>query len=117
EPVEDPDGAEADDHEPVPSRPRQPVHAGRDVGLDRAGLHTAHVCGLPFRAATTERAQGTFAVVPGESGPKHGRNGANRPRREDAGPGVSLTRRTTTRSCRPEEVSPVAAACAAVDVP
>ena len=35
EAVEDPHRAEADDDEPVPPGPRQPVHAGRDVGLDR----------------------------------------------------------------------------------
>jgi hypothetical protein len=40
EPVEDPDGAQPDHHEPVESGPRQAVHPGRDVGGDPAGLHT-----------------------------------------------------------------------------
>ena len=35
EPVEDPDGPEADDDPPVEARPRQAVQAGRDVGPDR----------------------------------------------------------------------------------
>jgi hypothetical protein len=35
--VEDPDGSEAGDHEPVPAAERQPVHAGRDLGLHGAG--------------------------------------------------------------------------------
>jgi hypothetical protein len=62
EPVEDPHGAEADHHQPVPSRPRQPVEPGRDVCLDRSGLHPARG-GLPFRPrphrATRKRAGGS----------------------------------------------------------
>ncbi len=38
EPVEDPDGAEADHDHPVPPRPRQPVEPGRDVGGDASCL-------------------------------------------------------------------------------
>ena len=41
EAVEDPDRAEADDHQPVPARPGQPVQPGRDVGLDDATLESS----------------------------------------------------------------------------
>jgi hypothetical protein len=38
EAVEDPHRAQADDDQPVPPGPRQPVHPGRDVRLDGAKL-------------------------------------------------------------------------------
>ena len=118
EPVEDPDGAEPDHDQPVPPRPRQPVHPGRDVGRDLACL-TPLICGLlRIVLRRTERAQRTRAVVPGGSPPETWRQRrATGLRRDDAGPGVSLTGRTTTRSCRSEEVSSRAAPSAAVDVP
>ena len=40
EPVEDPDGPEADDDPPVEARPRQPVEPGRNVRLDDALLRS-----------------------------------------------------------------------------
>ena len=48
EAVEDPDGAQPDDDQPVPAAPRQPVHAGRDARRDGlAGARCLHGHGLP----------------------------------------------------------------------
>jgi hypothetical protein len=45
EPVEDPDGTEADDHNPVPARPRQAVEPRRDLGLDLVAFGRGGRCG------------------------------------------------------------------------
>ena len=55
EPVEDPDGAEPDDHQPVEARPRQPVEAARDVGLDPAGLALLVALALSCSGASPRR--------------------------------------------------------------
>jgi hypothetical protein len=67
EPVKDPDGAEADDDQPVPARPRQPVQAPGDPRLEGARLDVAHrstsrpLC-LPC-SVTTAAAEQTTAPV------------------------------------------------------
>ena len=57
EAVEDPDRAEADDHEPVKARPGQPVQPRRDRGLDDGGVGVVgHGPVLPpVRAQQTRR--------------------------------------------------------------
>ena len=106
--------------QPVPARPGQPVHPGRDVGGDLAELGTAHP-GLPFRCCG--RPCGRREMRPRGARQSRGRNldVTGRAGRAVSGAGgVSLTRRTTTRSYgvawRPRR-NCVAAASAAVDVP
>ena len=61
ETVEDPDGAQPDHDEPVEARPRQPVEAGRDPGLDRAGLD-AH-SGVLYPHTHVDESSGWAATV------------------------------------------------------